>query len=244
MRIVVVADIHSNLEAFEAVLAHAAEGGPIDCLWCLGDVVGYAADPSACIALLRSHPHTAVVGNHDLAAIGKLPTDDFNAAAAWAAGWTGRQLSAEERGYLSSLPPVAVEGDFTLVHGSLRSPEWEYLLSADAAAEHLRLQQTPYSLVGHSHIPFVAFEREGSMAALAALQDGDVLKLDEKRLVINPGGVGQPRDGDPRASYAVYDDEARTWTLHRVEYDLEKTQRKILEAGLPRHLAERLAYGR
>jgi len=244
MRIVIVADIHSNIEAFEAVLEHAASHGPIDRLWCLGDVVGYAADPSACIALLRQHPHTAVAGNHDLAAVGKLPTDDFNAAAAWAAAWTARRLSAKEREYLSSLPFVAVEGDFTLVHGSLRSPEWEYLLSADAAAEHLRLQETPYGLVGHSHIPFVAFEREGSLAAMAALKDGDVLKLGGERLVVNPGGVGQPRDGDPRASYAVYDDEAHTLTLHRVEYDLEKTQRKILEAGLPRHLAERLAHGR
>jgi diadenosine tetraphosphatase ApaH/serine/threonine PP2A family protein phosphatase len=244
VRIVIVADIHSNLEAFEAVLAHAAGGGPIDRLWCLGDVVGYAADPSTCIALLRQYPNTAVAGNHDLAAVGKLPTDDFNAAAAWAAAWTARQLSVEERGYLSSLPPVAVEGDFTLVHGSLRSPEWEYLLSADAAAEHLRLQETPYGLVGHSHIPFVAFEREGSMAAMAALEDGAVLELGDERLVVNPGGVGQPRDGDPRASYAVCDGEAGTLTLHRVEYDLEKTQRKILEAGLPRHLAERLAYGR
>jgi diadenosine tetraphosphatase ApaH/serine/threonine PP2A family protein phosphatase len=244
MRIVIVADIHSNLEAFEAVLEHAAAQRPIDRLWCLGDVVGYAADPSACVALLRQYPHTAVAGNHDLAAVGKLPTDDFNAAAAWAAAWTARQLSAEEREYLSSLPFVAVEGDFTLVHGSLRSPEWEYLLSADAAAEHLRLQETPYGLVGHSHIPFVALEREGSMAAMAALKDGDVLKLGEVRLVVNPGGVGQPRDGDPRASYAVYDDEGRTITLHRVEYDLEETQRKILEAGLPRHLAERLAHGR
>jgi diadenosine tetraphosphatase ApaH/serine/threonine PP2A family protein phosphatase len=244
MRIVIVADIHSNLEAFEAVLAHAAALGPVDHLWCLGDVVGYAADPSACIALLRQHPHTAVAGNHDLAATGELPTDDFNAAAAWAAAWTARQLSAEEREYLSSLPFVAVEGDFTLVHGSLRSPEWEYVLSGDSAAEHLRLQETAYGLVGHSHIPFVAFEREGSTAAMAALEDGAVLELASQRFVANPGGVGQPRDGDPRASYAVYDDEGRTLTLHRVEYDLEKTQRKILEAGLPRQLAERLAYGR
>ena len=244
MRVVIVADIHSNLEAFEAVLAHAAAHGAVDRLWCLGDVVGYAADPSACIALLRQYPHAAVAGNHDLAAVGQLPTDDFNAAAAWAAAWTARQLSAEERQYLSSLPFVAVEGDFTLVHGSLRSPEWEYLLSAAAAAEHLRLQETPYGLVGHSHIPFVAFEREGSMAAMAALEDGAILELGEERLVVNPGGVGQPRDGDPRASYAAHDFEARTLTLHRVEYDIERTQRKILGAGLPGRLAERLAHGR
>jgi diadenosine tetraphosphatase ApaH/serine/threonine PP2A family protein phosphatase len=250
MRIVIVADIHSNLEAFEAVLEHASAHRPIERLWCLGDVVGYAADPSACIALLRQYPHTAVAGNHDLAAVGKLSTDDFNVVAARAAAWTGEHLSAEEQEYLSSLPFVVVEGDFTLVHGSLRSPEWEYLLSADAAAEHFVLQETPYGLVGHSHVPFVAYESPpradamGGLPAMARLEDGDVLKLGEVRLIVNPGGVGQPRDGDPRASYAIYDSESRTITLHRVEYDLEKAQRKILEARLPSYLAERLAYGR
>jgi diadenosine tetraphosphatase ApaH/serine/threonine PP2A family protein phosphatase len=247
MRTVIVADIHSNLEAFEAVLEHAAAGGPIDRIWCLGDVVGYAADPGACIALLRRYPHTAVAGNHDLAAAGELGTNEFNVAAARAAAWTGEQLSAEDREYLSSLPFVAVEGDFTLVHGSLRAPEWEYLLSTAAIAEHLQLQETPYGLVGHSHVPFVAFEREASVGgppAITPLRDGDVVKLVDARLVANPGGVGQPRDGDPRASYAVYDSESRTITLHRVEYDIKKAQRKILEAGLPPYLAERLAYGR
>jgi len=244
MRIVIVADIHSNLEAFEAVLEHATAEGPVDRVWCLGDVVGYAADPGACVALLRRYPHRAVVGNHDLAAIGGLGTDDFNPMAARAAAWTGEHLSAEEHQYLSSLPFVVVEDDFTLVHGSLRWPEWEYLLSADAAQDHLRLQETSYSLVGHSHVPFVAAEREGSLPAMAPLGDGDVLKLGQARLIVNPGGVGQPRDGDPRASYAVYDSDARTLTLHRVEYDLGTAQRKIREAGLPSYLAERLAHGR
>ena len=244
MRIVIVADIHSNLEAFEAVLAHAAGGGPIDRLWCIGDVVGYAADPAACIDLLRRYPHATVVGNHDLAAVGELGTGDFNPVAARAAAWTGEHLSAEEHKYLSSLPFVVVEDDFTMVHGSLRWPEWEYLLSTDAAVEHLQLQETSYSLVGHSHIPFVATEQEGSLVAMAPLRDGDVVKLGKERLIINPGGVGQPRDGDPRASYAVFESDARTLTLHRVEYDLEKAQRKIREAGLPPYLADRLAYGR
>ena len=161
-----------------------------------------------------------------------------------AAAWTGEHLSAEHNQYLSSLPFVLVEGDFTLVHGSLRWPAWEYLVSADAAEEHFRLQETPYGLVGHSHVPFVAVEREGSSPVMVPLRDGDVVELGEGRLIVNPGGVGQPRDGDPRASYAVYDSEARTLTLHRVEYELETAQRKIREAGLPSYLAERLAYGR
>ena len=202
MRIVIVADIHSNLEAFEAVLEHAAVGGTVDRIWCLGDVVGYAADPTACIALLRRYVHTAVVGNHDLAAVGELGTDDFNVVAARAAAWTGEQLSKQDREYLSSLPSVVVEGDFTLVHGTLRSPEWEYLLSLQAAAEHLRLQETPYGLVGHSHVPFVAVDRESSTGgppAMTPLKDGGVVKLGGVRLVVNPGGVGQPRDRDPRA---------------------------------------------
>jgi diadenosine tetraphosphatase ApaH/serine/threonine PP2A family protein phosphatase len=244
MRIVIVADIHSNLEAFEAVLAHADTGGSIDRLWCLGDVVGYAADPSACITLLRRYPHAAVVGNHDLAAVGGLGTGDFNPMAAQAAAWTGEHLSAEEHQYLSSLPFLVVEEDFTMVHGSLRSPEWEYLLSVDAAAEHFRLQETPYSLVGHSHVPFVAVERDGSLPAIVPLLDGDALELGEDRLIINPGGVGQPRDGDPRASYAVFDGDDHILTLHRVKYDLGKAQGKIREAGLPPYLAERLALGR
>ena len=244
MRIVIVADMHSNLEAFEAVLARAAAGGPIDRLWCLGDIVGYAADPGACLALLRRYPHAAVIGNHDLAAIGALSTAEFNPMAARAAAWSGEHLSAEEHRYLSSLPFVLVEDDFTLVHGSLRSPEWEYLLSAEAAEDHFRFQETAYGLVGHSHVPFVAEEREGSPPTMGPLQDGDVLELDQDRLIINPGGVGQPRDGDPRASYAVYDSEARTLVLHRVEYDLGTAQRKIREAGLPSYLADRLAHGR
>ena len=244
MRIVIVADTHSNLEAFEAVLAHASGGGPIERLWCLGDIVGYAADPGPCVALLRRYPHAAVIGNHDLAAIGALSTDDFNPMAARAAARTGEHLSAEEHRYLSSLPFVLVEEDFTLVHGSLRSPEWGYLLSAEAAEDHFRLQETAYGLVGHSHVPFVAKEHEGSPPTMVPLQDGNVLELDQDRLIINPGGVGQPRDGDPRASYAVYDSEGRTLVLHRVEYDLGTAQRKIREAGLPSYLADRLADGR
>ena len=246
MGTIIVADIHSNLEAFEAVLEHAAGHGRIDRLWCLGDVVGYAADPSACIALLRQYPNTAVAGNHDLAAVGALTTDDFNAVAARAAAWTGEQLSAEDREYLSSLPFVAVEEDFTLVHGRLRAPEWEYLLSTAAAAEHLQLQETPYGLVGHSHVPFVAFEREASAGgppAISPLGDGDAVKLGERRLVANPGGVGQPRDGDPRSSYAIYDSDAGTISHHRVPYDIGATQTKMMERGLPPRLAHRLSYG-
>ncbi len=244
MRIAIVADIHSNLEAFEAVLRHAEAGGPIDRLWCLGDVVGYGPEPGACIDLLRRYPHASVAGNHDLAAIGKMSTEDFNPVAAEAAHWTARQLSAEERKYLEEMPLVVKEDDFTLVHGTLRHPEWEYLLSGEEAEAHFRLQETPYSLIGHSHVPFVAVEAPGRPAAMVVLADGDELELTDDRLAINPGGVGQPRDGDARAAYALYATDARTIAFHRVEYDIKATQRKMEAAGLPRPLIERLSHGR
>jgi diadenosine tetraphosphatase ApaH/serine/threonine PP2A family protein phosphatase len=244
MRIAILADVHSNLEAFEAVLSYAEEDGPIERLWCVGDIVGYGPDPGACIELVRRYPHAAVVGNHDLVAIGKMGSEDFNPAAAGAARWTAAQLSEEGRTYLDELPLVAKEGDFTLVHGTLRHPEWEYLLSSEQAQAHFELQETPYSLVGHSHVPFVAVELPDQLPGMVALADGDELELGERRLVINPGGVGQPRDGDPRAAYALYDSDARTVTLHRVEYDIEATQKKMEEASLPRFLIERLSHGR
>jgi predicted phosphodiesterase len=244
MRIAIVADIHSNLEAFQAVLRHAEGEGPIERLWCVGDIVGYGPDPSACIELVRRHSHVSVAGNHDLAAIGKMGTEDFNPIAAEAAHWTARQLSAEERAYLEEMSLVVKEGDFTLVHGTLRHPEWEYLLTGEQAQAHFGLQETPYSLVGHSHVPFVAVEAPNAPAAMIVLADGDELHLSEERLAINPGGVGQPRDGDPRAAYAVYDSDARTVAFHRVEYNIEATQRKMEAAGLPRYLIDRLSRGR
>src|SRR3990172_3807260 len=155
MRIAIVADVHSNLAAFEAVLRHAEAAGRIDALWCLGDTVGYGPHPNECIALLRKYEHCAVAGNHDLAACGKMGTEEFNAAAAQAARWTEEQLSKTARSYLAGLELVVCEGDFTLVHGSLRWPEWEYLLSSEQAQVQFELQRTPYSIVGHSHIPFV-----------------------------------------------------------------------------------------
>ena len=244
MRIAIVSDIHANLPAFEAVLRHAETGGRIDALWCLGDTVGYGPHPNECIALLRSYEHRAVAGNHDLAACGLMGTEDFNDAAATAARWTAEQLSREARAYLRDLPKIVSEGDFTLVHGSLRWPEWEYLLSGEQAQAQFELQQTPYSIVGHSHLPLVFEEQRGGTPALRPAADGERVALDATRLILNPGGVGQPRDGDPRAGYALYDRGARLVTYHRVEYDIAATQQAMEAAGLPRWLSERLSYGR
>jgi len=247
MRIAIVSDVHANLAALEAVLRHAQEQGALDGLWCLGDLVGYGPQPNQVLERLREAGARAVAGNHDLAAIGLLSTDDFNPAAAAAARWTARQLQEPQRRYLASLPQVLRQDDFTLVHGTLRWPVWEYLYSYEAARAHLQRQETPFGLVGHTHIPVLVLEDEGfpQGCELFYLRDGARLELRPgRRLVINPGSVGQPRDGDPRAAYAIYDSQAGTVTLHRVEYDIAATQRLMEEAGLPRWLSERLALGR
>jgi predicted phosphodiesterase len=242
MRVAIVSDIHANLAAFEAVLRHAEAGGPIDMLWCAGDTVGYGPQPNECIALLRRYEHRTVAGNHDLAACGLMGTDDFNEGAATAARWTKMALTEDSWGFLQELPLVATEGDFTILHGSLRWPEWEYLLSGEQAQAHFELQETPYGIVGHSHLQIVCEQREATPPVLRAAADGERIEL-HGRMILNPGGVGQPRDGDPRAAYAMYDDGGSV-TYYRVEYDIAATQAAMESAGLPPWLIERLSYGR
>jgi diadenosine tetraphosphatase ApaH/serine/threonine PP2A family protein phosphatase len=245
MRVAIVSDVHSNLEALEAVLRHAESGGPIDAVWCPGDIVGYGPDPSAVLAVLRARPLTAVAGNHDLAACGGMDTGEFNRAAASAASWTAERLSAAERAFLAGLPLTTIAPPFTLVHGSLREPEWEYLLSGEQALAQFELQTTPHSIVGHSHLPFwVEEDPRGRTPRFKEASDGTSIDLGDRRLVINPGSVGQPRDGDPRASFVLYDESASRITWHRVEYDIASTQQKMRRAGLDTWLADRLSAGR
>ena len=240
MRILVLADIHSNLEAFRAVLTDAQTQGGFQGLWCLGDVVGYGPDPGPCIDLLREVDPVCVAGNHDWAAVGKITTLEFNAYAAAACEWTSQQLTSAQARYLHELSPVVQQESFTLVHGSLRDPIWEYLLSDEAAQATFARCQTPYCLVGHSHIPFTCEEGQG----FARVGQGSTrLSLDDSRLIINPGSVGQPRDGDPRASYAVLDTDAGEVTHYRVAYDIPATQEKMRRASLPQPLIERLTQG-
>lgn len=243
MRIAILADIHANLSALEAVLQHAESGGSLDALWCLGDTVGYGPHPNECIDLLCRYDHRAVGGNHDLAACGRMGSEEFNEAAAAAARWTDGQLTDGSRSYLQELEMIVTEGDFTLVHGSLRWPEWEYLLSGEQAQAHFELQSTPNGLVGHSHLPFVCRE-EQVPPTLVPYTDGEAVDLGVVRLILNPGSVGQPRDSDPRAGYALYDSDAATVSFHRVEYDIAATQQAMEKAGLPSWLSERLSYGR
>jgi predicted phosphodiesterase len=203
MKVAILADIHANLTALETVLADVGLKGGADDFWCLGDIVGYGPDPHECIELIQRRCSICVAGNHDWAAIGKMDTSCFNPVAAEAAQWTRRQLKAEDIHYLENLPLTIQEGDFTLVHGSPRDPIWEYVMAVEEAEKNLEYFKTRYCLVGHSHFP-VVFECAESCSA-RALADGDEIQLGEKRLIINPGGVGQPRDNDPRAAYAIYD---------------------------------------
>jgi len=248
MRIAIISDVHANLAALEAVLRHAEAAGPIDAVWCLGDTVGYGPQPSECVARLREAGATAVAGNHDRAATGKMGVEDFNADAATAALWTRDHLEEDTAAYLDALPEVARPSEeFTLVHGTLRWPLWEYLYSYEAARAHLERQETPFSLVGHTHVPMLGAEgaefEHG--CEMYYLEDGQSVPLpDDRKIVLNPGGVGQPRDGDPRAAYALYDTDARTVTVHRVEYDIAATQALMEAAGLPRRLIDRLSVGR
>ena len=244
MRAAIVADIHSNLEAFQAVLDDVESRGGIDEVWCLGDLVGYGPNPREVIALLRQHTHVCIAGNHDLAATGKIDTSLFNPIAAAAAEWTRQQLTSQEVQFLNQLPLVTSKGDFTLAHGSPRDPIWEYLVSEGTALANLEHFQTRYLLVGHSHLPFVCYMDESSMkCAFKEFPVGEPVQLEEGRLVINPGGVGQPRDRDPTSSYAIYDGEQGTICHYRVPYDIPFTQEKMRQAGLPERLITRLSHG-
>lgn len=246
MRALIVSDIHSNLEALQAVVADAVDRGGFDVIWCLGDIVGYGPDPGACLDLLRSHPLVAVLGNHDSAALDLRESADFNNSAAHSAHWTAEQLSSGERDFLAGLPLVANVEDFTLVHGSLRAPLREYLLNEEAAFATFGRMTTRFCLVGHSHVPFLCLEnREGP--SFVSFAEDQSFELDDRRRIANPGSVGQPRDYDPRPSYAIFTDGGQgqpgCLERHRVEYDRAETQRKMREYSLPKALIDRLDHG-
>ncbi len=242
MRTLIISDIHSNLEALESVLRHAERNGGFDRVWCLGDMVGYGPDPSACLRRLREFDVVAVAGNHDFAAAGVIDAADFNGAAFTAIRWTAGQIDHEESSYLAGLPQVSVQPPFTLVHGSLRDPIVEYLTHPSQAVVTLNLLTTDYCLVGHSHYPFICREN-GGMPLFLPMPESQAVHLDGERCIINPGSVGQPRDRDVRASYAVFDDGALTVEHHRVKYDRAATQAKMRRAGLPEYLIDRLDLG-
>jgi diadenosine tetraphosphatase ApaH/serine/threonine PP2A family protein phosphatase len=245
MRAAVLADVHANLVSLEAVLTDAAKRGRIDQLWVLGDLVGYGPRPNECVERLRQHSVKAVAGNHDRAATGGIGTGEFNPHAAAAAKWTAAALSPPTIAYLDGLPETIHNDPFMLVHGTLRDPIWEYLYTPVIALAHMRLQRTNYSLVGHTHMPMVVTEEEEEgQIEMRRLGDGETVALGDTRLVLNPGSSGQPRDGDPRACYAILDTDEHTFSHFRVEYDIKATQRQMKEVGLPPYLIERLTAGR
>jgi predicted phosphodiesterase len=242
VRALILSDIHSNLEALTAVLDDALSRGGFDSIWCLGDLVGYGPDPGPCLELLRGYDLLAVAGNHDHAAVGRVDIEYFNYAAKAAIQWTSEHLTAPEAEFLAGLPTVTVAEPFTLVHGSLRNHLEEYLLNRESALATLELLVTDFCLVGHSHVPFLCRENQGSPQFGQFVED-DVLLLGEERMIINPGSVGQPRDRDPRPSYAIYDSRQATIQRHRVTYAINQTQEKMQEANLPQYLIDRLSHG-
>lgn len=244
MRYAIIADIHANLEAFTAVLKDIGKQGKVEEIWCLGDVVGYGPDPHKCIELLQQCNHVCVAGNHDWGAIGKIDVARFNPDAQTACRWTGKQLNPADVEYLQRLPKTITRDSFTLVHGSPREPIWEYTLSSSIAGQNFSFFQSKYCLVGHTHVPMVFKQEDDGHCSSGQLSMNVGLALGKNRLIINPGGVGQPRDGDPRASYAIYDSEANLVKLYRIPYDFKTTQDKMMRLGLPIRLIARLSYGR
>lgn len=250
MRCAIISDVHGNLPALDAVLTQVGE---VDQLWCLGDLVGYGPQPNECITRLRERAALCVAGNHDWAAIGKMDTNDFNPDASKAAEWTKEELTAENREFLEGLPEqlnVGEQSEFTLVHGSPREPIWEYLTHVSMARLNFDYFQTPYCLVGHTHVPLI-FQRpqpEDASVTYRTIvpQPGRTVKLGSHRLIVNPGSVGQPRDGNAAGAYMVYETHkgaAATLTLQRAEYAVGVVQEKMRAAGLPPRLVTRLTYG-
>jgi diadenosine tetraphosphatase ApaH/serine/threonine PP2A family protein phosphatase len=243
MRIALVSDIHSNLVALETVLGVLPA---YDQLWCLGDTIGYGPRPNECLAHMRERGTFVLTGNHDLACLGEVSLADFNALARTANEWNNRQLLPELRAYLHERPAtLRVKPDATLAHASPRDPIWEYILDVETALDNLRFYDTQLCLVGHSHVPTIfALHEEETRVEFAAAQHKQTVQLRPgSRYIFNPGSVGQPRDGDPRAAYAIWDTEAATFRFERVPYDIAATQRQMRAAGLPAMLADRLTYG-
>ena len=241
MRVAVVSDIHGNLHALEAVLAALEPEAP-DELWCLGDLVGYGARPNECCAAIAARASVCLVGNHDLAVRGTIDLAEFSGDAGAAARWTRDVLSADALAFLNSLEPQGTRADVALFHGSARDPVWEYVLSDTVAIATLELTEEPVVLVGHSHAA-LHIQLDGGDLTGGLSPAGTEVDLGRGRTLLNPGSVGQPRDGDPRAAYLLLDLDARTASFRRVDYDVERTQAEIREAGLPETLAARLRIG-
>ncbi|MCL6473069.1 MAG: metallophosphatase family protein [Firmicutes bacterium] len=243
MLVGLIADIHSNAEALTSVLDRLSNVGE---LWCLGDIVGYGSDPGICVDLMKSLKNNSVIGNHDLCVLQDIDISAFSAEAAEACKWNRNHLNKDQLAFLQSLP-ISIEPipGVILVHGSPGKDIWEYILSSWQADEVFSEVQASIVFVGHSHIPLMFMKAGSAPVEYIHLSNGQVFELDRQgvKYLINPGSVGQPRDGDPRASYMVFDTDNYRIEFHRIEYPVEVTQQKMLLAGLPSSLSDRLAIG-
>jgi predicted phosphodiesterase len=242
MRIALLSDVHGNLPAFEAVLDDVESEG-VEQIWCLGDLVGYGAEPDRCVALARDRCDLCLAGNHDLVVTGEIPITDFSSSAAAAARWTQETVSEETLAYLKGLRPADPSREPALYHASPRDPVWEYVLSTWQAEECIELMEARVAAVGHSHVALWFLRDESGKVTGATADGGYELDLSSGRWLVNPGGVGQPRDGDARAAWLLLDTSTWMARWRRVEYPIEAAARAIEEAGLPRVLAERLYSG-
>ena len=241
MSIAVVSDVHANLHALEAVLAEIDAGG-FDEIWCLGDLVGYGPRPNECVALLQERASICLAGNHDLVVLGKIAIATFGGEAGTAAAWTREVLGDAARAFLTTLAPSAVTTGAELFHGSPRDPVWDYVLTEDAARWTLAATTAPLVLVGHSHIA-LELAGDGTEVRGGQAAAGTTLDLAAARRLLNPGSVGQPRDGDPRAAWLEVDISAGRATFRRTDYPVERTQSEMRDLGLPEVLAARLEHG-
>jgi len=244
MRVAIITDIHSNLPALEAVLA-AIDETDAEQTWCLGDVVGYGAQPDQCTKLVSEHCELSLVGNHDLAVTGEIATDVFSASAAAAVEWTKANCERATMEFLTAHKPEDTEHEVGLYHASPRDPVWEYVLAVDQARECMEEQSARVSLIGHSHIALWFSDGSGPPGGDGGGQaeGGREIDVAEDRWLLNPGSVGQPRDGDSRAAWLELDTGTWKATYHRVEYDIDSAAAAIRSAGLPELLADRLYVG-
>jgi diadenosine tetraphosphatase ApaH/serine/threonine PP2A family protein phosphatase len=242
VRVAIVSDIHANRHAFDAVLEDIA-ASPCGEVWCLGDLVGYGAEPDACVRRAEAHCAVALAGNHDLGVTGDLPLEDFSAGARLAAEWTRVTVLPDTMTFLRSLEPLNDEEAVGLYHASPRDPVWEYVLSPLQAELCLDVQSHRVCLVGHSHVALSFRRPEGGPTTGETRTDGEDLDVSSGEWIINPGSVGQPRDGDPRAAWLELDLDGWRAIYHRVDYDIDGAARAIRDARLPESLAERLQFG-
>jgi predicted phosphodiesterase len=237
----VLSDIHANLVALEAVLADAV--GQYDAVWCLGDVVGYGPNPNECVALLQTLSNlVCLAGNHDRSVVDDFDLSIFNNEAFLALSWTRTALQQQHTQYLHRLPSLQIQNQFTLVHGSLRDPIWEYLLDSGAIIQTFQLLTTPYCFFGHTHVA-VAYHLLDYACDEVLPEDRPTLDLRYGEFLINPGSVGQPRDMNPQAAYGLLDTDAQRFSFKRVAYNIAETQRRMQAYGLPERLVQRLRRG-